>query len=186
MSVALYVIAGMVMFLVMNFAGYFGVDDAAITPLSVAVWIPCAWAFLASVHKSKKFLTESGLTTLDDFGSTVFWFAVPFANFYVPWKRLATIRNSLSHYLKTGDMEEHEGGRGSTLLLGALYMTMSLSDRIVSNLPLEEQETLWPVPFTLWVVSFVYSSVWLATLARKRAKAEKRLKTDPSIAEVFA
>ncbi len=50
-----------------------------------------AWMFLASVLKSKQFLSARGIE-LPDFGPTVAWFIVPFANFYVPWKRLALIR----------------------------------------------------------------------------------------------
>lgn len=184
MGTALFILSGVVQLAGLIFAGAL-VDfedpqhgDLAATLVSVALFLLSAWAFLASAYQSKKFLSEHNVLVTEDFAKTVFWFAVPLANFYVPWKRLATIRNSLGHYLRTGELEEHEGGRGATVILAVLFFIYSLIGRFAGRAPLEDEEALVNAFLAFggaWLISFSYATFWLWTLAAKRTRAVKQL-----------
>ena|SRR5690349_4939443 len=154
------------------------------------LWALSAWAFLATVLPAKRFLSEEIGLDLPGFGSTVFSFAIPFANFYIPWKRLANIRNSLTHYNKTGEREEHEGGHGATILLAILYYGSTISDRIAgasANGTPDSQLAIFLFATAAWLVSFVYATFWLWTLSAKLSQARKRhVRGDEAVAEVFA
>jgi hypothetical protein len=178
------------------YSAYIGPQAAAnVTPLSIGgivlLWLCSVTAFLMSVHRAKKFLTEQGLVGLPSFASTVGWFAMPFLNLYVPWKHLATIRNSLTHYLRTGDLEHYEEGRGATIILTVLYLFSGVADRIagaISGSSAESALFVFVTSLGSWLLSFLYATFWLITLAGKLSQAKKRIAEGggKSVAEVFA
>ena len=125
---------------------------------------------------------------LPDLIPTLVWFIVPIANFIVPWQRFATIRNSLSNYLKTGEMSVHESGRGATVFLVVFYALESIAFRLVAVAP--DQETrvgIMLLAMLLWLISFIYCAFWLITFTIKLQRAKARLaQGGASQAEVFA
>ncbi len=198
MGVLFFVLSGLlyIVFLVgsIGYAATAGQEaSAAAQPIMIAggfcIWALSAWAFLATVLPCKKFLSEQLGINLPDFGSTVIAFAIPFANFYVPWRRLATIRNSLTHYIKTGERDEHEGGHGATIILAVLYFASAITDRLAgagANGNQDEQLGIFLLATGAWLVSFLYATFWLWTLSAKRSRAKKRYaEGDATVAEVF-
>jgi hypothetical protein len=170
--------------------------DAADLGTAIAVGalvalLATAIPFLRVVGKGRDFLADEGQIQLPEFGSTVFWFFVPLANLYVPWKRLATIRNSLSHYLRTNDFEEHGAGRGATIILTVLYFLGGLAYTTDDLAGLSQDERagaalLALIGLAIFVLAFLYSTFWLISFDGKPAKARGIYAASPDGIRRFA
>jgi hypothetical protein len=140
--------------------------------LSFVVWALSAYCFLRVVWRAKQFLSEVGRLDLPGFGTTVFSFAIPFANFYVPWNRLGIIKKSLHHFAKSRSFELVTRGWSGVIVLGALYLFAALIGRVAMTMPvntIDDLEALNSFGFfatIAWLASFLFAAAWLSGLCR--------------------
>lgn len=64
--------------------------------------IASAFEFLRRVYRVRKFLVERGGLQFAGWLETLITFVIPIANFFVPWNRLDTIRETLRSHRDTG------------------------------------------------------------------------------------
>ena len=138
-------------------------NDAVTAILAVGIvglFLVSAVEFLRRVFRVRKYLAGVGGLRFANWYETLFAFAVPIANFFVPWNRLDVIRATLRTRRRTGVFVVATDPEKKLRTLGILWGCSSLFSASAKT-----ADPVWMSVVLVLQVTLVALSLWMFTIA---------------------